>query len=108
MTATLDPSRRAAEQQQRKVQRIMRVTVGHPGTVDECQVVEQRAIAVRCRSQLVQVIREKTDMKMVDLGNLRNLLGIVLVMGRWMMRVGYSDFGIGAPAELSPKHERHH
>ena len=45
-------------------------------------------------------------MERVDLRQLRQLLGIALVVRDRMMRVGHADLRIGAAAELAAHHER--
>ena len=71
MAPTLDLiAAAAADQQQRQVGAGMRIRVRHPGAVENHHVVQQRAVAVRRRAQLVQVVRKQTHVIGVDLREL--------------------------------------
>ena len=70
-------------------------------------LIEQRAVAVRRGFQLLEKLREQRHVERVDLGNLRELLRIVAVMTRGMVRVGDADFRIRAVTQLARQLEGH-
>ena len=57
VTSALQLAGAAAGQQDRQVVRIVRVAVAHAGAVDQRDVIEQRAVAVGRRLQLLEVSR---------------------------------------------------
>src|SRR5256885_14599382 len=77
-----------------EIVRVMEVAVPHPAAVQDQHVVEQRAVAVRRRLQLLEVVRELLRVVRVDLRLLRQELGIVAMVRDGMVRLG----GIGRAA----------
>ena len=67
-----------------------------PAAVHEHHVVEQRAVAVGRRPQLLQEVREHLHVQRVDLGELLQRVGTLLMMRQRMVRLGHADFRIGA------------
>ena len=69
-------------------------------------MVEQRAVAVRRRGQLLQERREERRVVGVDLRQLGQRLRHVAVVRERVVRVGHPDLAVGAAAQLVPRHER--
>src|SRR5438477_5344140 len=82
MTPARELAGSATHQQDREVVRIVRVAVTHAGAVDERDMIEQGTVAVGSRVQPVQEVPEQARVKAVDLQELRQLLWIVLVVGK--------------------------
>ena len=68
-------------------------------------MVEQRAVAVGRRLEPVQEVPEQRRVVRVDAGQLVELVGVVLVVRRRVVRLGHPDLGIGAAAVLAADHE---
>ena len=87
--------RTAAEDCQRQIHVRVDVRVAEPGAVEQQRVIEQRAVAVGRRSQLLEERREQLRLIGVHLGELRDLLRIVAVVREPVVRLGDADFRIG-------------
>ena len=70
------------------------VSVGQPAAVDDHRVVEQRAVAVLRRLELVEQICELLDVELIDLGDLLDLLFIARMMREAVMAFRDADLGI--------------
>ena len=88
----------------------MRVNVRLAETASEQhqRAVEQRAVAVGRRLQLLEQIREHRDVELIDLDQLLDTLGIILVVRNGMVPVGNPDLAIGPVAAVAAEHERSH
>src|SRR5918994_124242 len=84
----------STNQHERQVRMIVRVALAHPGAVEEDAVVEQRAIAVRCVPQLLEIRREKAYVIGVELDDVLDLDRVALVMGERVMRFENADLRI--------------
>ena len=71
-------------------------------------MVQQRAVAVLRRLELQQEVGEELHVIGVDLRQLLDLLGHVLVMAERVVRLRNADLRIGRTALLAPDHERDH
>jgi len=71
-------------------------------------MVEQRAIAIFGRLQLLEEFAELHDLVGADLGVLRELLGLVAVVRDAVMGLGDADVRVAAVARLVADHEREH
>src|ERR1700674_4479966 len=96
MASALDPGSGAGDKQERKIRIEVLIAVAQRAAVKDKRVIEERTVAVRRGAQLVQIIGQHLCMKDVDLNDLRDLLGIALVMRHGMMGVAKSHLGIGA------------
>ena len=92
----LQPAGGAADQQDRQVVVRVQVAVAHAAAVEEHRVIEQVAVAVRGRLQLLEEDREQVEVVHVDLGFLRDLLGDVVVVRHRVMAVGDADLRIAS------------
>src|SRR5262249_15066709 len=108
MTPALDASRAAADEHQRQVVARVPLAVRNAGAVQNRRVIEQRAVAVRRRTQLRQILREQLRVVAVDLRHLRDELGDVVVMRQRVVRLGHADLRIRPRALLLADHERDH
>ena len=106
MRAPLDLVPRATGQQDRQIVRRMNAAVAQSAAIKNHGMIQQRAITVRRRSQFLQVMREQCGMKNVDLGDLCDLHGIVLMVRRRVVRVVDADLAVGPIALLAAQHER--
>src|SRR5205814_4984910 len=70
------------------------VSVGQPAAVDDHRVVEQRAVAVLRRLELVEQICELLDVELIDLGDLLDLLFIARMVREAVMAFRDADLGI--------------
>ena len=70
------------------------------------RVIEQRTVAVVRLLQLLHQVREERRVKLVDLDQLLDALGILLVMRNRVVAVGDADFAIGAVAAVAAHRER--
>ena len=70
------------------------------------RMIEQRAVAIGRVLQLFQQIREHRDVKLVDLHQLLEPLGVPLVMRDGMVPIGDPDFAVCAVAAVAAEHER--
>ena len=84
----------------------VQVAIADARPIDEERVVEQRAIAVGRRLQFLQEIRELPDVMGVDLGQHREVFGVVLVMGVAVVPTRYADLGERPAADFFAEHER--
>ena len=98
--------RRAAEEHDRQVVGRVGVAVAHARAVHQDHVVEQRAVAVGRRPQLLDEAGEEADVIAVDLGQLAQRLAHPAVVRQRVVGVGHLDLRIGAAAQLVPAHER--
>ena len=89
-----------------KILVIVQAGVAHPASVQADRVIEQRTVAVGSGLHLLEEVREQRYMERVDLGDLRDLLGIVTMMAGRMVRIRHSDLGIRAVAQLARELER--
>ena len=74
--AALELSGATAQQDDRQTVDVVHVAVAHPAAVEERQVIEQRAVAVRRRLQLFQVVGEQSRVKALQLGELVEVLRV--------------------------------
>ena len=95
----------AAREQDGQVLGRVPVAVAEAAAVEQRHVVEQRAVAVGRRLEPVQEVREQRRVVGVDAGQLVQLVGVVLVVRRGVVRLGHPDLGIGAAAVLAADHE---
>src|SRR5436190_22832946 len=91
MTSAFHSARGTASNDDGQVRMIMQIRVSHATAVEEQRMIEQRTAAVLSRFQFRDELSEQRDVKLIDLGHLRDLFGIVAVMGERMMRVGHTD-----------------
>ena len=106
MLSTLDPGSPAGDKQERQIRIEVQIPVAQRAAVKDKRLIEQRAIAVRRGTQLVEVIGQHLRMEDVDLNDLRDLLAIALVMRHGMMGIAKSQFRIGTAAHLVADLER--
>src|SRR5439155_3467300 len=78
----------------------------HAAAVHDRHVIQERAVAVGCRSQPLEEIRELDRVVRVHARQLRDLHGIVLVVRRRMMSLVEADLWVAAAAQLTAHHER--
>jgi len=98
VAAALDLAPAAAQQHDGQVMVRVRIRVAEAAAVDDHGMIEQVAVAVGCRFQLVQPVGEGLDQVGVDLGDVIDLDRIVLMMGDGMVAVGDADVAIAAIA----------
>ena len=68
-------------------------------------MIQQRAVAVGRRAQLVEIAREQLRVVAVDLRQVRDELGHVVVVRQRVMRLGHADLRVGPRALLLADHE---
>src|SRR5437867_6866160 len=105
VTAALDGSGASARHQGRQRSVRVAIAVADAASIEKDHVVEQRPVAIRCRSQFPQVISEQPDVIRQDLGALLHLLRKILMMGQWMMRLRNADLRVGPPILFAAIHE---
>src|SRR5262249_12455815 len=88
VTTTLQISSAAAGQNERNIDWSVAVAVGDACPIDQSQMIEQTAVAIRSRAKFLHQIREHLDVIGVDLCSLRDLFRLFLVMRNGMVRVG--------------------
>src|SRR5579871_968719 len=98
--SALEVARSAACQDEGNVVGRMGVAVGNAGAEHHGHVVQQRAVAVLRVTHLFEKISEHSDVVGVDLGNLRHLLGLAVVVRNRVVRVGNTDLRIRHTAVL--------
>jgi hypothetical protein len=86
----------------------MPIAVADAAAKQEDRMIEQRAVAVRCGSKFLEVIREQRHVIGLDLGALLHLLRLVLVMSQRMMGFGNANLRIRPSILLSAIHEGSH
>ena len=96
----------ASRDDNRQVQVIVHIRVAHAAAEHDDRVIEQRAVAVGRGLQLLEVIGEQRHVIGVDLRQLLQLLRIVAVMRRRVVRLGHADLRIGARADFARHLER--
>ena len=104
--AALEARASPAGHHDRQVRVIVDVGIAHAAAQQIERVVEQRAVAIGRRLQLLDQIREQRHVVRVDLGELDQLLGIVHVVRHRMMRLGHADVRVGPRAGLARQLER--
>ena len=101
VTATPHSGRSATRDQNWKVLMVVNTGVAQPASVQVHRVIEQRAVAVGSGFQFLQKVREQRHVERIDLGNFEELLRIVAMMTRGMVRVRDADFRIRTVIELA-------
>ena len=84
---------------------IVNIGVADAGAVKVKRMVEERAVAFFGGLQLLQEFGEKGNVEGVDLRHPLDLVGIVAVVRKGMVRIGNSDFRVGAIAGFPGKLE---
>src|SRR5437868_3477784 len=82
----------------------MRITVAEGAAIKNNRMIEQRAVYVRRRFQLLHESSEKLHVEAVDLRYLLDEVGMPTMVRERMVRVGDADLGIGTHAALAPQH----
>src|SRR2546422_3028704 len=80
---------------------VVNTGVAQPASVQVHRVIKQRAVAVGSGFQFLEKICEQRYVERIDLGNFRELLWIVAMMTRGMVRVRDADFRIRTVIELA-------
>jgi len=68
-------------------------------------MLQQAAVAIRDRVQLVEKVREESDVISLNLHQLGQLRGIVLMMRNGVVRLGDAHLRVTALAEFTGQHE---
>ena len=101
----------ATKQNQRTTTVVVRVAVRHRRAVHDGGVVEQRRIAIHRRLELVEQVRQQTDVVAVDLGELPHAGRVVAMVRRRMETRRHAAVrihaGRGIAAHLERKDARH-
>ena len=79
-----------------------------PAAVQQPHVVQQAAVSVRRRPELLDEGGEQLHVIRVDLRQAREVLRIVPVVGEPVVIHGDAELGIGPASELPPQHEGRH
>ena len=95
----------AAECHEWQVQGAVRVAVTHAGAVEQERVIEDRAVTVRRRPQLLHEFGEQLHVMQIDQRMLGDLRGFVAMVRDGVMRVGHAEVGVGPHAEFARHHE---
>src|SRR5688572_11592910 len=106
VAAALEPRASSTSDDDRQVRVIVDVGISHAAAEQIERVIEQRAVAIWRRLELLDQIREQRHMVRVDLGELHQLLRIVGVMRHRMMRLGHADVRVGSGARFPRQLER--
>ena len=93
--------RGTAGDQNRQLHVVVQAGVTHAAAVEVDGVVQQRAIPVRRRLQLLQKAGENRNMVGVDLGDFLDFYRIIAVVAGGMMGLRHADFRIGAITQLA-------
>ena len=80
MSTPLEPAGSATDQKNRQVVAGVHGAVGYPRPIEDCHVVQQRAVAVGRRLELLEILREELHVVAVDLGHVRDQLGHIVVV----------------------------
>ena len=96
----------ASRQDHRDINRRVAVAVRHPRAVHHRHMIQQRAVAVRGRVQFLEQPGEHLHVIRIDLCDLRDLLGLLLMVRYRVMRVGHANLRVGHAAVLVSHHER--
>ena len=91
MAAALDLAVALPEHDERQVPDGVLIAVGDAAAEGDEHVIEQRAVAVGRRLQLVDVVREELRLQRLDLDDLRDLLDVAAVVRQRVVRVGDAD-----------------
>jgi hypothetical protein len=59
VSSAAERPRTAAEQEHRHVAVVVLVAVAHPAAIQDDRVIEQVPVAVGCRAELLEVVREQ-------------------------------------------------
>ena len=93
-------------QQNRQVVVAMQIAVADAAAVNDHRMIEQRAVAVRCRLELVEEVCKLGDVKSVDRPDLRLLRSVAPVVREVVMAVGNADRRIASVASVVAEDER--
>src|SRR5262249_58651765 len=93
-----------ARYQDRQVVVGMEVAVGQRAAVGDHAVVEQGAVAFANRFQLFHEIRELPDVVGVDRTDAGDLVGVVPVVGQFVMAAGDADHAVLQAAAFTGEH----
>ena len=86
----------------------MAVAVAQPRAVEDDRVIEQRPVAVGCRSQFLQIRSEQRHVMLLNDGTLGELHRIVLVVRQLMMGFGDAHLRVRSRALFTAVHESDH
>ena len=81
MTFSLESVLRPSDEDDRHTVVIVRITVTHTATVEHHGAIEQRAVPIRNRLQLVEVVGNGIDVIGIQLREVLHFLGVVAVVG---------------------------
>ncbi len=84
---------------------IVQIAVAHVASIQQQRVIQQRAVAIRNRRQLVQIIRKHRDVIILNARQRLNLLRVVLMMRGGVVRIGRVHLRVGSLAEFARHHE---
>ena len=84
----------------------MHIPVTDAAAVNDHRMIEQRAVSVRCRLELVEEIRKLGDVEPVDRPDLRLLGDVAPVVREVVMAVGNADRRIASVASVVAEDER--
>src|SRR5260221_416184 len=76
MPASLQASRGAARNEDRKVLMVVNAGIPHAASIDINRVIEKRTIAIGSGLHPLQKVRKQRNMECVDLRDLRQLFGV--------------------------------
>jgi len=103
VAAALHFSAGSAGHEDRKRGVIVQVAVAHGAAVQNQGMIQQRSVAVLNVLHLVQQVGNQADVIGVDLGQLFEFLGIVLVMRSGVERIGHANLGERAIMKLETR-----
>ena len=106
MTAALVLSHRAADQHVTDILVAVQVRVAHVTGPQNQRMVEQVAIAIGCRFQLIQEVRQALDVIAVDLGPVLAFLRNRAMVRRGMIGRRHARFRIAPHADVVRVHQR--
>src|SRR6266508_1797592 len=98
--SALDLPGAAARHDQWQCRVRMDIAVAQAAAVEDEGMIEQRAVAVGNGAQLVEEFSKQLRVVSVDLRDLLQPLGVVLVMRGRVMGIRYTDVGVRAVGEL--------
>ena len=101
MTISFHPSGGTSSEDDGQISVIVHIRIANAAAVKKQNIVEQRSVSFWSVLELFKVFGKKRDVECIDFRHSRNLVWIISMVRKWMMRVRNPDFGIGTVARFT-------
>src|SRR5262249_54468756 len=105
VTSAFEFAAPAPYQHDGQVSGIVRIAIAHTRAKNQLRLIKEETVSIGSGPHLFYEIRKLRGMEQIDFGQLREPLGISLMVRNRMMRIGHSGFRVGPAAEFMGEHE---